>query len=96
MQVGVAFDFLILGHRKATLPAQRGAVVAPKQLRTWSGTISEGEGKREAGERLFSDSKSADANRKKDRYWTKADRNPHLREGTGFGPWQSRKALQPI
>ena len=38
MQGGVAFGFLILGHRKATLPAQRGAVVAPKQPRTCSGT----------------------------------------------------------
>jgi len=46
MQEGVAFGFLILGHRKATLPSQRGAVVAPKQPRTWSGTISEGEGRR--------------------------------------------------
>ena len=31
-----------MGH-SATLPAQRGAVVAPKQLRTCSGLISEGE-----------------------------------------------------
>jgi hypothetical protein len=31
-----------VGH-SATLPAGRGAVVAPKQLRTCSGSISEGE-----------------------------------------------------
>jgi hypothetical protein len=33
-----------VGH-SATLPAQRGAGVAPKQLRTCSGTISEGDEK---------------------------------------------------
>jgi hypothetical protein len=43
MQEGVAFGFLILGHKKATLPAQRGAVVAPSNSRTCSGTIGERE-----------------------------------------------------
>jgi len=34
---------LVCGSFRDVLPAQRGAVVAPKQLRTCSGTISEGE-----------------------------------------------------
>jgi hypothetical protein len=51
MQEGVAFGFLILGHKKATLPSQRGAVVAPKQRRTCSGTTSEWEGTDFSGKR---------------------------------------------